>query len=397
MVNICKSISVLAVAALLTAACGQNGTEPSPDLSFTPESATLLSTGISAGAAGGDYAISFTSATSWHIALPSDTKALVSWLVVTPPEGKGGSYDVTISVLPNETQEARATELSFVSGQIVKSLSVSQSPRSAIAPSAIRLSDSGISLLPGETFQLAATVTPSYADGDLTVSWSSSNPAVATVSDGLVTAVSEGTATISAKSATLTATCTVTVEHLNVPVESLTLDLTSITLEAGSTQLLTATVTPSNADATLSWSSSDPAVATVSDGLVRGVAPGTATITVKAGGKSATCEVTVTEKYVAVESVTLSQTSASLKVGETLQLTVTVSPSDATEQTAVWSSSDTSVVSVENGLVTAMAKGRATVTVTVEGKTATCEILVTSSGNAGEDLDDPITVNPWSL
>ena len=288
-----KPISVLAAAVLLAAGCTGNATEPAPDLSFTPESASLLSSGISATAAGGDYLVSFSSATDWHISV-SGTRALVSWLVVTPPAGKAGSVEATVSVLPNDTFDGRSTQLSFISGDIVKSMNISQEPRSAIAATALVLNESSVSLLPGDTFALAATVFPSYSDSDKSVSWSSSDTRVATVSDGLVTAVGEGTAVISAAAGSLKAGCTVTVGHRAVNVESISLDPVSITLEAGSTAQLTAAMTPADADAVLVWDSSDPGVVTVSDGLITAIAPGTASVTVSAGGKSASCEVTVT-------------------------------------------------------------------------------------------------------
>ena len=80
-----------------------------------------------------------------------------------------------------------------------------------------------------------------------------------------------------------------------VEVESVSLNKSTLSLEVGNTETLSATVLPSNADQSISWSSSDPSVATVSNGLVTAVAEGNATITATAGSKSATCEVTVTE------------------------------------------------------------------------------------------------------
>ena len=151
----------------------------------------------------------------------------------------------------------------------------------------------------GKTVQLTPTIEPNNATNKNVV-WSSSNTAVATVSEtGLVNAVGSGTATITATAADgsgVTASCEVTVK---IPVTSITLDTTSEVLTAmGQTIQLTPTVLPDNAtDKTVTWSSSNPAVATVSDtGLVTAVGDGTATITATAAdgsGVTATCEVTV--------------------------------------------------------------------------------------------------------
>ncbi|MDR2042569.1 MAG: Ig-like domain-containing protein, partial [Tannerella sp.] len=134
----------------------------------------------------------------------------------------------------------------------------------------VALDETETTLVVGVTQQLTATVLPDNAT-DKTVSWSSSHPDVATVSEtGLVTAVGAGTATITAttQDGEYTATCEVTVPA--VPVASVALDITEAALEVGVTQQLTATVLPDNAtDKTVSWSSSHPDVATVSEtGLV---------------------------------------------------------------------------------------------------------------------------------
>lgn len=162
------------------------------------------------------------------------------------------------------------------------------------------------------------------------------------------------------------------IDSKTVPVTSVTLDQTGAELEAGETQQLTATVLPENAtNKAVTWSTSDASVATVKNGLVTAVAEGTATITVTTedGGKTASCTVTVKAAPVpdvSVESVTLDQTSAELEAGETQQLTAIVLPENATNKAVTWSTSDASVATVENGLVTAVAKGTATITAVFE-------------------------------
>ena len=239
----------------------------------------------------------------------------------------------------------------------------------------VTLDKTSASLKAGETVTLTATVKPDNATNK-TVTWSTSNSGVATVSNGMVTAVKVGTATITAKAGDKSATCSITV--VETPVTSVTLNKTSASLKAGETVTLTATVKPDNAtDKTVTWSTSDSGVATVSNGVVTAVKVGTATITAKAGEKTATCSITVVETP--VTSVTLDITSASLKAGETVTLIATVKPDNATDKTVTWSTSNSGVATVSNGVVTAKAMGNATITAKAGDKTATCEITVTET------------------
>ena len=170
---------------------------------------------------------------------------------------------------------------------------------SAVPVTSISLDKTTLALAEQDTYQLTATVKPDNAT-DKTVTWSTANAAIATVSDnGLVTAVAEGTTTITAKAGDKTATCSVTVSKKVIPVTSVSLNKTSLALTEQETFQLSATVSPDNAtDKTVTWSSSNTAVATVDGGKVTAVAPGTATITAKAGDKTATCAVTVNQKIV---------------------------------------------------------------------------------------------------
>ncbi len=169
-----------------------------------------------------------------------------------------------------------------------------------------------------------------------------------------------------------------------VSVTGVTLDKDSLTLTEGNTAQLTATVKPDNAtNKNVTWTSSDETVATVTDGLVTALKEGTATITVTTedGSKTATCAVTVTAATVPVTGVTLSQTQASLyynRTPNTLTLTATVAPDNATNKAVTWTSSNPSVATVENGVVTAVAPGTAVITATAAdgGFTATCAVTV---------------------
>ena len=164
-----------------------------------------------------------------------------------------------------------------------------------------------------------------------------------------------------------------------IAVSGIVLDPTEATLTEGETLYLTATVSPSNAtNQTVTWSSSNTAVAVVdSNGKVIAMGEGRAAITATAGDHSAMCIVTVEKKDIAVSSITLSQNATTLTEGETLFLTATVSPNNATDQTVTWNSNDANVVTVDNnGMITAIAEGTAIITATAGDKQATCFVTV---------------------
>ena len=166
-----------------------------------------------------------------------------------------------------------------------------------VAVSAITLDANSLELQEGDSQSLTATISPSNANNKK-VLWISSNSSVATVAEGVVTAVKAGQATITAKSddGGKTATCEVTVVAKAVLVESVSLDKTSVELKEGEEVSLTATVKPGNAtNKNVIWSSSNETVASVTDGKVSALKSGETTITVTTedGAKTAECKITV--------------------------------------------------------------------------------------------------------
>lgn len=166
-----------------------------------------------------------------------------------------------------------------------------------------------------------------------------------------------------------------------VEVTEITLSETEKALTEGETFTLTATVNPADAtNPAIEWSSSDVAVATVDEnGVVTAVAEGEATITatsVADPAKFASCKVVVKKPFVAVDGITLSETTAKLEIGSTITLTATVSPDNATEPAVTWSSDNTAVATVEDGVVTAVGAGEAIITAKAGEMTTECKVTV---------------------
>ena len=152
-------------------------------------------------------------------------------------------------------------------------------------------------------------------------------------------------------------------------------------LPVGSSQTLIATLEPKDAVATVVWSSSDEAVAVVNEeGLVTGVAPGEAVITAAVDKETATCKVIVTA--VKPTKIELDRTSAKIEMGTTLSLEVAVTPSNAVATDLTWSSGNTQVATVADGVVTPVAVGKTTITVKCNGGelAAVCQVEVVEEG-----------------
>lgn len=174
-----------------------------------------------------------------------------------------------------------------------------------------------------------------------------------------------------------------------IPVTSVTLAPETLSIEEGKTAGLTATISPANATTQQhSWASENGKIAkaygeTLNTAKVTAIGVGKTTITYTIGGKEASCEVTVTPRTISVESITLNKTQLSLVKGATETLAATVLPTTATDKAVTWKSSDTAVATVENGVVTAVAAGNATITAKAGEKTATCAVTVTNPSNSG--------------
>jgi len=277
------------------------------------------------------------------------------------------------------------TAVSEDGGKLAACIVTVTSAESAVSVTKVTLDPTNPILTVGSTLQLAATVYPSNASTK-TLTWSSSAPHVAMVSDtGLISAVGVGTAVITVKttSGNKTATCSVEVRDLSVPVTGLELNMDSAALKVGDFLVLNATVQPNNAtNKQINWTSSDQSVATVNmAGEITAVGEGTTTITAATsdGNITAICKIEVIIDEDSIQGLELNTKSQYLKVGGTAKLTASVYPQGEDTPVLVWTSSDNSIVTVSHGgEITAKSVGIATVTAATEDGefSVSCSVIV---------------------
>ena len=245
----------------------------------------------------------------------------------------------------------------------------------------VRLNTHSHNMNTGEEIQLQCAVTPANADNK-DVIWSSSNDEIASVDQsGKVKALKRGQVKIVATSKddnSISDVCELTITQLATAIE---LDKHEARLAIGNTIALNVKVSPQDVNNDkVTWKSSDNGVARVSDdGIVTAVGKGTAKITATTSDGSYlsdVCEITVWQP---VTSVSLEKHECSMKVGETTTLRTSISPNEADNKNLVWTSSNESVATVGNGVVTAHASGKARISVTTaDGSELSddCEITV---------------------
>ena len=363
-------VVILAISLSVMPACGKDS--PTQPAQQVPTRITLSSTSISLNAIGETAVMTATvldqdndviqgAAVTWK---SSDTN-------VATVSGSG-----QITAVDNGSAQVTATA---GAASASANVTVSQSANSVtITPASVTLT------AVGATAQLDATV---YDSGNkpilnATVNWMSSDPTVATVSaGGLVTAVTNGAARITASSGNNSANAAITVMQT---AGRITVLPAAVTLMAvGETAQLTASVSDNNdvpiADVEVEWSSDDPAVATVNDeGLVTALANGATLITATSG--TATASATVTVMQTAGRITVLPAAVTLMAVGETAQLTASVSDNNDVPITDVeveWSSDDPAVATVDDeGLVTAAANGTTLITASAGSATATATVTV---------------------
>lgn len=270
-------------------------------------------------------------------------------------------------------QSAGSAEITVSAGSVSAKCTVSVN----IPVEGLLISNEQIQLQKGGSEKLETELLPENTTETPQITYVSSNSAVAMVDEkGNVTAVGAGTAVIYANAGTFSASCNV---QVTAPLQSVVLDKTDVTMWAGETTSLSVTYNPVDTtdDRTVQWISSNPAVATVSGGVVQALSDGTCTITGTVSGKSASCIVRVSTYY-HVTGISLSETQITLDtVGASRQLTAGIVPTNATNPVVTYTSSNGKVATVSStGLVTAVSGGTAVITAAADGVTASCIVTV---------------------
>jgi uncharacterized protein YjdB len=335
---------------------------PLTGISLSPN--PLMLTGIgTTGSLAASYTPSDTTQTG--ISWSSSNTAVATVANGTVTAAAGGTATITATSTANNTIIATATVNITV-------------PLTGISLSPSSLAFTGR----GDTGSLTVAYAPA-ATTQTGVTWSSSNPAVATVSNGTVTATGSGTATITATSTTdntISASATVTVPETPLTGISLAPNLLTLT-GTGTTGSLAVIYSPNDTTQTgISWSSSNTTVATISNGTVTAAGGGTATITATSTSNNTISANVTVNVIIPVTGLALDKTTMDLNKEGTDTLSVTYTPTNTTQQGVIWSSSNTAVATVSNGTVTATGGGNATITATSTAdntKTANCVVTVT--------------------
>lgn len=278
---------------------------------------------------------------------------------------------------------APATENRTEGGHAIEADAVVSSHDSA--EETLSLSPLAITLCVGEIGNIQYNFT-----GTGTLNWESSDPSVATVSNGKVIAKEAGTTSITMSDGDKSTNCVVTVVNAKpAPGVKMSLNRTSLILGVGESANLKYSY---NGTKALTWSSSNTTVATVSDGKVVAKAVGTAVVTLSDGVVNSQCVISVKNAapFDAEESLSISTEALKLEVGNTYTLATTYTGS----KSLVWTSSNKSVVTVSGGKVTAKGVGSANVVVTDGKKTATCVVTVAEASKPAESIKVTYTDAP---
>mgnify|MGYP000766285229 CR=1 FL=1 len=297
---------------------------------------------------------------------------------LTAPNTPEGSADLVFSNGYPEGDEKRVEAVTHViwSENPLSDISISNAPQS---------------LPVGSSVQLEAAVTPDDYIGR--VSWESSDTSVLRVlSNGMVAAVGQGKAVITASVGSASASLPITVSAKQPSEFGLTgvsLDRYTLTLYAGEeAEQLTATLKPEGTEATIRWTSSNQTAATVSqDGKVTPLSAGVTVVTAAAGDYRASCIVTVQPKRVRVTGIRFDEPTHTLMMGSTVTLQPIIAPDDATVKNLTWVSSDEQTATVSRtGIVTALSVGETTITATTVdgGYSAEIKIIVTAAAQLGD-------------
>lgn len=270
-------------------------------------------------------------------------------------------------------------------------------PTDEIIETDLQLSTYSITMNVGDEENVTAIVLPENATNK-NVTWNSANQGVATVNEGNIKAISPGNTIISVKTGKvgITKNINVKVNGGNTPVNKnevtkIIVSNPNIELFVGDTSPINYAIEPENAtNKKISFNTGDRNVAGFnSEGKIVGVKAGNTTITLKSSnGIEATINVTVKDKPIDVTKVKISKTSVSIDKGTDTTIEAHVIPTNSSDKSITWSSSNDKIATVNNGKITGIEVGEATITAkSNNGKEATCKVTVK------EPYDKPIVDN----
>ena len=244
----------------------------------------------------------------------------------------------------------------------------------------LNISPSSITIEVGESKEIKASVVPENATYK-NILWESADPSIATINNGLITGVKVGNTSISVSTEKMKITRIIPVKVTEpyIKVERIDVKEPIINIYEGDRYKLEYTIVPDNAtNKNISVRTSDKNIAALTENHeIYGNSVGNAIITLSSDNIEATIDVTVQKKIIDVNKITLDKSKLTLEIGKSNTLKATISPSNATNKTITWTSSDNSVATVDNGKVTAIKAGTTTITATSNnGKVATCTVTV---------------------
>ena len=320
--------------------------------------------------------------------LPENARGDIEWIssnekVATVEDGVIKTINEgTISIIAKNGNVEQSLTLTVVKGDANTPDVISDG--STVPVYSISLNQTEVGLYVGTSYTLSALFNPSNATNQA-ITWTSSDNSIVSIdTNGKITGLKIGEANITATSYNnKIATCHVKViakEETQKDDVKITLDTSYLSININESAQLIETITPNGSVANVKWSSSDEKIAKVDNsGMVTGISTGNATITASlSNGAKAECVVNVSQKTINPLLISLSQTRLNLNINESRVITATVRPENATNKNITWSSSNTSIATVDsNGKVTAKGSGTAIITArAVNGVKAQCTVVV---------------------